>query len=148
MNEVVIRYRGYLRGGFFLFALCCAAALIPGGDRGAMILLGALMLLIFAAIGSQKVVFSEDGITFCFLWMKSQERWTEVIQAGVARVADHGNHGPHLLLTVTGGMVKTPSMGFQDRKNRNPQTCLYVPDNPELRDMVRRCYGDLDFVRD
>ena len=148
MNEVVIRYRVYLWGGIFLFVLCCAAALLPGRDQTSMVLLGVLMLLIFAAISSQKVVFSEEGITSCFLWMKSRQHWSDVIQAGVARVADHGNQGAHLLLTFTGGVVKTPSMGFRDWTNRNPQTCLYVPDSPELRDMVRRCYGDLDFIRD
>ena len=147
MNELVIRYRFYLWRGVFLFVLCCASALLPGWNWVPMVLLGAWLLLIFGAISSQKVVFSETGITVCFLWMKHERLWSDVIQAGVAQVADHENQGAHLLMTFTGGVVKTPPMGFRDWKKRNPQTCLYVPDQPELRNIVRQCYGELDFVR-
>lgn len=147
MREIVIRERVYLWGGIFLFVLCCAAAPLLERDLTTMAILGAVLLLIFGALGSQKVVFSEAGVTACFLWMKTEWAWTDVLQAGVARVSGYGQVGAHLLVTFNGGVVKTPSMGFRDWLDRNPGTCVNVPDSQELREMVSRCYGPLDFIR-
>ena len=143
MKPVVIRYRIYLWTGIFLLSLCLGYAVWRG--RWTMAFPAVLLSSVFFALGSQKHVFSEVGIESRFLCWSDVRPWTEVSQAGIADVADQGCHGAYLLLTFLGGTPKNSAMGFRDWKQRNAGTCMYVPADQFLREMVLRCYGPLDF---
>lgn len=146
MKPVVIGKRIYIFAGIFLFLLCTGAGfLISEKSWVSMTGLGIFLGLLFGALGSQRTIFSEKGIERSFLWWRSLERWEQVIQAGVTRVADRGDHGDYLLLTLEGGTPKSRAMGFRDWKNANGGKCEYVPAGKELRELVKRCYGPLDF---
>jgi len=146
MKPVVIQKRTYTFAGIFLFLLCTGAGmLIPEKSWLSMTGLGVFLGLLFGALGSQKTVFSEAGIERSFLWWHSLESWDQVVQAGITKVADRGDHGAYLLLTLEGGRPKTRTMGFRDWKNANSGKCEYVPASKELRELVKRCYGPLDF---
>lgn len=146
MKRVVIQNRTYTFAGILLFLLCTSAGiLIPEKSWVSMTGLGIFLGLLFGALESQKTTFSEKEIERSFLWWHSLESWDQVVQAGITKVADRGDHGEYLLLTLEGGTPKTRAMGFRDWKNANGGKCEYVPASEELRELVKRCYGPLDF---
>lgn len=142
MDTITIRYRHYTGIGFFLLVLCGGAGYVL--EQHSYLYLGIFMCLLFCVLGTRKEIFSNRGIDHIFLGMKRYTPWSQVIQIGIMTTSYHHSAGPHLLVTLTGGKKKTPTMGFSDWLNGN-QNAFYVPCDEALRELVLRHYGPLDF---
>lgn len=150
MESVVVRYRHYARYGLPMLALCTVAGVVeywadPESPWYLLVCVGVVLAATCFVLGTRKCTFSKTGISDITLKKGRIYRWDQVIQAGVTNVLDREESGPYLLLTFLGGKPKTRTMGYVDWKNNNNGTCLFVPYNDDLRIVVQKYYGPLDF---
>lgn len=146
MKPVVIRYPEYLRGGLFIAGLVLMLGwMILGNQWYYFIPLCVLDLAVCFACGSRKVTFNASGISDKTMWWGWERTWDQVIQIGVANASYKMETGPYMLLTFSGGIYKSRTMGYIDWRKRNRGTAVWVPCSDELRAVVHRYYGPLDF---
>jgi len=155
MQPVVIEHRQYSRytlGNlvlFGIFAMVFFFSDMPGGHIAGGCAAGAgLFVVAICFLESRKTeTFSEEGIWIKGVVKSRKIPWEQVIQVGIGIECEgRANEHAALAFTFSGG---SPRKENQLRKQwalkNTPETALSVPYSLELRELVFRCYGPLDF---
>ena len=145
------RAAGWLLLGFFGFP----AVLVPFGvlaDGGApwVIPPGMLCFLLAGLVTGGPMLYSSphlrlrpEGVEVKIFFATRFYPWTDFIQAGILNHANRGTFVHHLVLLRSGGSKRRPHDTWFPVRNLG--RLIYLPGTQEVRGIVKKYYGPLDF---
>ena len=155
MKPIVIRQReAYAAAALSLVVLGFVIYAVSQGVRSwavwACLAIGVLCLAVSIVCANHTDTFSKDGITMVGMFGKRTIPWSNVIQAGAYLMAfprsGRGKwYSKRLGLTFKGGHPMRRSENPLCWALRNMRTCVDASYSEDLEELVRKCYGPLDF---
>ena len=101
-----------------------------------------IILMVLLSLG--KTIFSEDGITEQYLWIRRHYPWDRVIQVGLVSL-DTDPSTKQFAFTFWEGSPWNGEGTLKMWKIKNGKNCLCARYSDELYTLVSKYYGPLDF---